>query len=84
MSRILFELEGTIHEQIVRDAFRLAGNKLPGQYEFVRKGDPPVMGITKLGEGVTEDMLRRPRRQVPAPGPNMVKQAERMPATTPP
>lgn len=84
VSRILFELEGTIHEQIVRDAFRLAGNKLPGQYEFVRKGDPPVMGITKLGEGVTEDMLRRPRRQVPAPGPNMVKQAERMPATTPP
>ncbi|KAI5370509.1 putative ribosomal protein L16 [Septoria linicola] len=84
VSRILFELEGTIHEQVVRDAFRLAGNKLPGQYEFVRKGDPPVMGITKLGEGVTADMLRRPRREVPAPAPNMVEQAERMPATTGP
>lgn len=30
VSRILFELKGDLHEQIVRDAFRLAGNKLPG------------------------------------------------------
>lgn len=30
VSRILFELKGDIHEQVVRDAFRLAGNKLPG------------------------------------------------------
>lgn len=31
VSRILFELKGDLHEQIVRDAFRLAGNKLPGK-----------------------------------------------------
>lgn len=31
VSRILFELKGDLHEQIVRDAFRLAGNKLPGE-----------------------------------------------------
>ena len=32
VSRILFELKGdNLHEQIVRDAFRLAGNKLPGE-----------------------------------------------------
>lgn len=30
ISKILFELKGEIHEQVVRDAFRLAGNKLPG------------------------------------------------------
>ncbi|KAL8667105.1 MAG: hypothetical protein Q9202_001027 [Teloschistes flavicans] len=30
VSRILFELKGDLHEQVVRDAFRLAGNKLPG------------------------------------------------------
>jgi ribosomal protein L16/L10AE len=30
VSQILFEIKGRIHEQIVRDAFRLAGNKLPG------------------------------------------------------
>lgn len=32
VSQILFEVRGNIHEQIVRDAFRLAGNKLPGTY----------------------------------------------------
>lgn len=36
-----------------------------GQYEFVRKGDPPVVGITKLGNGVTIEQLKRPRREVP-------------------
>lgn len=30
ISKILFELKGEIHEQVVRDAFRLAGTKLPG------------------------------------------------------
>lgn len=32
VSQILFEVRGRIHEQVVRDAFRLAGNKLPGMY----------------------------------------------------
>ncbi|PHH65137.1 hypothetical protein CDD81_3268 [Ophiocordyceps australis] len=61
--QVLFEIKGDIHEQIVRDAFRLAGNKLPGQWEFVRKGDPPVVGITKL-DGVTLEELKRPRRKI--------------------
>jgi hypothetical protein len=34
-------------------------------YEFVEKGDPPVMGITKLGDGVTKEMLMRPRKSLP-------------------
>jgi hypothetical protein len=38
-----------------------------GMYEFVKKGDPPVMGITKLGNGVTEEFLKRPRKVLPAP-----------------
>jgi ribosomal protein L16 len=85
VSRVLFELSGDLHEQVVRDAFRLAGNKLPGEsngypvigsianekdlgmYEFVKKGDPPVMGITKLGDGVTEEFLKRPRKVLPPP-----------------
>ncbi|KAF2422839.1 mitochondrial large ribosomal subunit protein L16 [Tothia fuscella] len=74
VSRILFELSGDVHEQVVRDAFRLAGNKLPGMYEFVKKGDAPVMGITKLGNGVTAADLLRPRKQ-PA-------SIEEMPTTT--
>ena len=55
VSKILFELKGEVHEQIVRDAMRLAGNKLPGLYEFVRKGDPAVMGMTKLAGTMTEE-----------------------------
>jgi ribosomal protein L16 len=31
VSKIIFELKGDLHEQVVRDAFRLAGNKLPGK-----------------------------------------------------
>lgn len=31
VSRIIFELKGELHELIVRDAFRLAANKLPGR-----------------------------------------------------
>ena len=32
VSKIVFELRGDVHEQVVRDAFRLAGNKLPGKF----------------------------------------------------
>ena len=87
VSRIIFELKGEIHETVVRDAFRLAGNKLPGLYEFVRKGDPPVMGLMKLGGDVTEEMLRRPRREGgsvgPVEAPSIDATARRLPATTP-
>lgn len=31
VSRVVFELSGDVHEQVVKDAFRLAGNKLPGR-----------------------------------------------------
>lgn len=37
-----------------------------GLWEFARKGDPPVMGITKLGNGTTEADLRRPRHKLNA------------------
>ncbi|RDA94810.1 hypothetical protein CP533_4255 [Ophiocordyceps camponoti-saundersi (nom. inval.)] len=62
VNQILFEIKGRIHEQVVRDALRLAGNKLPGQWEFVKKGEPPVVGIMKL-DGITMEDLRRPRRK---------------------
>ncbi|KAL2820369.1 ribosomal protein L10e/L16 [Aspergillus granulosus] len=65
VSRVVFELKGDIHEKIAREAFRLAGHKLPGLWEFVNKGDPPVVGITKLGNGVTLESLKRARRNPP-------------------
>jgi len=36
-----------------------------GLWEFVKKGDPPVVGLTKLGNGVTLESLKRPRRNPP-------------------
>jgi len=71
VSKIIFELKGDVHEQVARDAFRLAGNKMPGMYEFVKKGDAPVVGITKL-EGVTMEELKRPRRAIPLPMPGSI------------
>lgn len=38
----------------------------PGLYEFVKKGDPPVMGLTKIEAGVTLDEMKRPRVKLPA------------------
>lgn len=87
VSRVVFELKGDIHETVVRDAMRLAGNKLPGLWEFVRKGDPPVMGVTRLGGDITEESLRRPRREVGTVKrisvPSLDHTSRRLPATTP-
>ncbi|KAL2179829.1 mitochondrial 54S ribosomal protein uL16m [Thermothelomyces heterothallicus CBS 202.75] len=66
VNQILFEIRGLVHEQVIRDAFRLAGNKLPGQYEFVKRGDPPVVGITKL-DGITLEDLKKPWKKLPGP-----------------
>lgn len=60
VNHMIFELKGDVHEKVVRDAFRLAAAKMPGLYEFVKKGDPPVMGITKMLEGMTMDDMKRP------------------------
>lgn len=32
VSRVIFELKADCHEQVIRDAFRLAANKMPGMY----------------------------------------------------
>jgi hypothetical protein len=36
-----------------------------GQWEFVTKGDAPVVGITKLTGGLTLEDLKRPRKKLP-------------------
>lgn len=65
ISRIVFELSADCHEQVIRDAMRLAANKLPGLWEFVKKGDPPMMGLTKLGPETLAEDLMRPRKKLP-------------------
>ncbi|KAK0861161.1 39S ribosomal protein L16, mitochondrial [Friedmanniomyces endolithicus] len=84
VSRIVFELKGDVHEAVVRDAMRVAGNKLPGVYEFVKKGDPPMMGITKVADAHAEAMLRRPRLEMSMPVANLEGTAERVEAPSPP
>lgn len=44
----------------------------------MKKGDPPVMGLTKIEAGVTLDNMKRPRVKLPAD----IK-AGRIPASTP-
>jgi len=66
VSRVIFELKGEIHEQIVKDAFRVASAKMPGKYETIKKGDVPVMGTTKLTpENVEKLMARKHQSQFP-------------------
>jgi len=51
VSRIIFELKGEVHEQVVRDAFRLAGNKLPGKLTSVHNhhhGDRKLIIYSKV------------------------------------
>jgi len=66
LNRIVFEIKGQVHEAVIRDAFRLAGQKLPGQWETIRKGDPACVGMTKL-DGITLEELRRPRKKLEVP-----------------
>ena len=107
VNQIVLELRGMVHEQVVRDAFRLAGNKLPGespfrsvgyvrmstklrlgQWQFVKRGAPPIVGITKL-DGVTLEELKRPRRKIAgetvkaAPPPSSESEGPRAPLDMP-
>lgn len=53
IGRIVWEIGGA-SEEIAREAFRQAANKLPGIYEFVKKGAPPVMGRMPVTLATTE------------------------------
>jgi ribosomal protein L16 len=35
VSRIIFEVKGDIHEKVAREAFRLAGDKMPGMFSLI-------------------------------------------------
>ncbi|KAH3903161.1 probable 54S ribosomal protein L16, mitochondrial [Saccharomycodes ludwigii] len=44
--KIIFEISGdNLHEKVARDAFRKAGTKLPGVYEFVKKDSLCRVGL---------------------------------------
>lgn len=44
--KIIFEMDGDdLHERVAREAFRKAGTKLPGVYEFVTREAPVRVGL---------------------------------------
>jgi hypothetical protein len=52
-------------------------------YEFVKKGDPAVVGITKL-DGITMEELKRPRRAIPLPSKPVVPVVDALPVASGP
>ena len=59
-----------------------------GQWQFVKRGAPPIVGITKL-DGVTLEELKRPRRKIAgetvkaAPPPSSESEGPRAPLDMP-
>lgn len=50
--KIIFEMKGDdLHERVAREAFRKAGTKLPGVYEFVAPQSPVRVGLHKFVAG---------------------------------
>ncbi|KAK9320679.1 ribosomal protein L10e/L16 [Lipomyces orientalis] len=65
--RILLEIGGELHEQVAREALRLAASKLPGIYEYVsKKSEVPVLGFDKAEprphENAIEKLARNPSK----------------------
>ncbi|CAB4253091.1 similar to Saccharomyces cerevisiae YBL038W MRPL16 Mitochondrial ribosomal protein of the large subunit [Maudiozyma barnettii] len=49
--KILFEMYGdNLHERVAREAFRKAGTKLPGVFEFVSRNSPIRVGLNAFKE----------------------------------
>ncbi|CCG80644.1 54S ribosomal protein L16,mitochondrial [Taphrina deformans PYCC 5710] len=56
VGRIVWEIGGA-SEELAREAFRQAGNKLPGLYEFVKKGASAKVGTMSINLDATEMVL---------------------------
>ncbi|SCU84513.1 LADA_0D02102g1_1 [Lachancea dasiensis] len=79
--KIIFEMDGDdLHEKVAREAFRKAGSKLPGVYEFVSKEslvrvglksfkdpehDPKIDYMEKLRKNPTKEFLNSERAKLP-------------------
>ncbi|VVT55726.1 mitochondrial 54S ribosomal protein uL16m [Magnusiomyces paraingens] len=67
--KILFEINGpNLHEQVARDAFRVAADKLPGIYEVVTLSDKPKAGFDRVDVpekvNVVQNMLANPTKRM--------------------
>ncbi|KAK9365338.1 ribosomal protein L10e/L16 [Lipomyces kononenkoae] len=58
--RILLEIGGELHEQVAREALRLAASKLPGIYEYVsKKTQVPILGFEKADPQMAENAFEK-------------------------
>lgn len=67
--KIIFEIQGdNVHEQVAKEAFRIAGDKLPGNYEFVKLGADPKQGFVRVAEkpkiNYVEEMKKNPNKKL--------------------
>lgn len=60
VSRVVFELKGDLHEKVAREAFRLAGHKLPGMFGCFGHMRPDMILILILSRPVGIRQERRP------------------------
>lgn len=56
VNQIVFEIKGMLHEAVVKDAFRLAGHKLPG--EFPVAGASLVLGTLLIPTQASGSLCR--------------------------
>lgn len=65
--KVIFECGGeNLHEKVAKDAFRRAGEKLPGVFEFVKKGDPARVGLKSLKEAEEKVNYKELRKENPS------------------
>lgn len=65
VSRIVFELKGKLHEKIAREAFRLAGHKLPGKIPIIIPLQNGLKGRTLTGPFEYRTLGIRPQGRSP-------------------
>lgn len=67
--KVLFEIAGEdLHEKVARDVFRKAGDKLPGVYEIIKKGEAPRVGLKAIAKvpakkNVVAQMAKNPSKE---------------------
>lgn len=72
--KILFEINApNLHEQVARDAFRVASDKLPGLYEVVTLKDAPKAGFERVQPAEKENVCDKMRANPTKRNANVLK-----------
>lgn len=58
VGKVVFEVGGQMHDQVVKEAFKRASRRLPGRWEIIKKGDLPIVGTQEVPEPAPKDYLK--------------------------